>query len=144
MSQGEIASHFLRKSEFLSQQDRKLFLSQGEIVSFFTDGHHFFPQGRQCLSQKKVVSNARRSYLFIFLEKEWLCLKQKRSLSRGEVASLLFIKKLLSLPQTGCLCLRENVSLRFREERPLPQKEVVSVEMVPVSEKHSLFVSGKK
>jgi hypothetical protein len=56
-------------------------------------------------------------------------------LSRGEVASLLFIKRILSLPQGGCFCLRGNVPLCFREAWSLPQKEIVVVEMVSVSER---------
>ena len=57
-------------------------------------------------------------------------------MSRGDFASLLFMKRLLSLSERGCFCLRENVPLRFREQMSFPQREIIVVEMAPVSERN--------
>ena len=113
---------------------RRWSLSQKEI------GHYFLVQGRQRLSQKEVVTNSRRSCLFIFSERDWLCHKERRSLSRGDFASLLFMKRLLSLSERGCFCLRENDPLRFREQLSFPQKEIVVVEMASVSGRETVLL----
>ena len=123
MSQGEIASHFLRKREFLSQNEM-VSVSNGNW-RFFPEGHYFLLQGRQRLSQKEVVTNSRRSCLFIFSGRDWLCHKERRSLSRGDFASLLFMKRLLFSLLRWLRSQRETVPLRFREKFSLSQKEDV-------------------
>ena len=75
--------------------------------------------------------------LHFLRERDWLCGREGQSLSRGEVSFLISRKRILFLSDGGCLCLRENLPLRFIEEWSLPQKEIVSVEMVCVSERDS-------
>jgi hypothetical protein len=77
-----------------------------------------------------------REKLPLYFPRERLALSQRKATfvsGRGCLSAFHKENSLLA-PRRTSVCLRGNVLLRFREERSLLQKEIVSVEMVSVSE----------
>jgi hypothetical protein len=124
----------LRKRKSLSQKEI-VSVSEADCLLFARRTSFLFPRKAVSVSEGGRLSLRKKLPLHFLRERLALSQRERRPWSRGEVACLLFIKRILSWPQGGCFCLRENVLLRFRKEWSSPQKQTVVVEMVSVSER---------